>query len=78
MKLYVIINYSSRGLGGSYIYMMNKLVYEINKNRTSLQRKKKPKNMLLFDLQMKYSELYKEVEDILDGKKGRIRQLIGG
>ena len=58
--------------------MMNKLVYEINKNRTSLQRKKKPKNMLLFDLQMKYSELYKEVEDILDGKKGRIRQLIGG
>lgn len=27
MKLYVIINYSSRGLGGSYIYMMNKLVY---------------------------------------------------
>ena len=27
MKLYVIFNYSSRGLGGSYIYMMNKLVY---------------------------------------------------
>lgn len=58
--------------------MMNILVHKINKNKTRFSRKLKPKNQLLFDLQQKYMELYEEVENILSGKKGKIRSLIGG
>lgn len=57
--------------------MMNTLAHRINRNRTRMDRKKKPKNQLLFDLQMKYMELYKEIEDILSGKKGKLRGLVG-
>lgn len=58
--------------------MMNVLVHKINNNRTRMARKKKPKNQLLLDLQMKYMELYTEIEAILSGKKGKLRGLIGG
>lgn len=58
--------------------MMNVLAHKINNNRTRMARKKKPKNQLLLDLQMKYMELYAEIEAILSGKKGKLRGLIGG
>ena len=55
-----------------------KLVYAINRDNVKMFREKKPKNLLLFDLQIKYNELYKEIEDILAKKKGAIRSLFGG
>ena len=58
--------------------LMNSLVGLINKNTTSVSRKKKPKSNLLFDLQMQIQRLYDEIMDIMSGKKGSIRQLTGG
>lgn len=58
--------------------MMNKLVSMINKNRSFIDRNKKVKNQKLYKLQMKFMELYGELELILSGKKGDIRSLIGG
>ena len=65
--------------GTNAIYnMMSKLVSSINDDRLKIFRKKKAKNQLLFDLQMKYVELNKEIDAILSGKKGNVRQLVGG
>ena len=65
--------------GTNAIYnMMVKLVSSINKDNLRILRKKKPKNQLLYDLQVKYSELYKEMENTLSSKKGSIRGLFGG
>lgn len=58
--------------------MMNNLAAKVNKSVTAMDRKKKPKNNLLFDLQMEYQKLYDEVINILSGKKGQLRQLTGG
>lgn len=58
--------------------MINKYVHEINKDKTKMDRKKKLKNDLLFNLQIKYMELYAEIEAILSGKKGKLRSLVGG
>ena len=58
--------------------MINKFVHEINKDKTKMDNKKKLKNDLLFRLQDEYMKLYKEIEDILSGKKGKLRSLIGG
>lgn len=58
--------------------IMNKYVSNINKTRTAMNRAVKPRNQQLYKLQIKYNELYKELEAILSGKKGDIRSLIGG
>ena len=58
--------------------MINRLAHEVNKDKTFMSRKKKLKNNLLFDLQMKIMELDTEIDNILSGKKGKIRDLIGG
>lgn len=58
--------------------MMNKLVTVINKNSTKIQREPKIKNQQLYNLQKKFMELYQELENILSGKKGDFRCLIGG
>ena len=58
--------------------MINKFVHEINKDKTRMDNKKKLKNDLLFKLQDEYMKLYKEIEDILSGKKGKLRSLVGG
>ena len=58
--------------------MMNNLVDKINKSDTVMSNKKKPKNKLLFDLQMEIQKMYDEIIAILSGKKGRLRQLVGG
>lgn len=51
-------------------YLIVKLVAQINDDSTKMGRKKKPKDTLLFDLQMKYMELYEEITKIISGKKG--------
>lgn len=58
--------------------IMYSLVNKINKDKTISDRAEKPKNDKLFQLQSKYNELYKELEDIFSGKKGQFRSLIGG
>ena len=58
--------------------MMNKLVSMINKNRTRMERESKSKNQSLYNLQKKFMELYAELEQILSGKKGDFRCLLGG
>lgn len=58
--------------------MMNKLVTVINKNTTKIQREPKIKNQQLYNLQKKFMELYAELENILSGKKGDFRCLLGG
>lgn len=58
--------------------MMARLVSLINTNKLRINRKRKQKNQLLWDLQCKQQELYQEIEDILSGKKGIIRGLLGG
>lgn len=65
--------------GTNAIYnMMGHISKTVNENSIKINRKKKPKNALLFDLQMKYKELYDELTKIISGKKGSIRQLFGG
>ena len=58
--------------------MMNKLATDINKNNSLLQRTPKVKNHKLNNLQKKFMELYAELENILSGKRGDIRTLLGG
>lgn len=65
--------------GTNAIYnMMAKLVSIINKSNLKLYRHKKSKDQLLYDLQMKWNELYNEIVSILAGKKGVVRSLFGG
>ena len=49
---------------------MTKLASEINKDDTKMTSKRKPKNQLLYELQIKFKELYDELTKILSGKKG--------
>ena len=58
--------------------MLASLVAKINDDKLIMNRKPKPKNMLLADAQKKYKELYDEIIKIISGKKGSIRQLFGG
>lgn len=58
--------------------MMNKLVTKINENKTKIQKEPKIKNQQLFNLQKNFMELYDELENILSGKKGDFRCLLGG
>ena len=65
--------------GTNAIYnLMTKLASEINKDDTKMTSKRKPKNQLLYELQVKFKELYDELTKILSGKKGTVRQLFGG
>lgn len=57
--------------GTNAIYnLMTKLASEINKDDTKMTSKRKPKNQLLYELQVKFKELYDELTKILSGKKG--------
>lgn len=58
--------------------MMAKLAHVINYDKLRLFRNPKSKKQLLYDLQIKYNNLYKEIISILSSKKGRIRSLFGG
>lgn len=65
------------GTNATYNIIAN-LAARINDDKTKMNREKKPKNQLLFDMQMKYKELYTELTKIISGKKGSIRALFGG
>lgn len=54
------------------------LVERINKDNLRMTSKAKSKNTLLYDLQMKVKELSDEINSILSGKKGSVRQTFGG
>lgn len=57
--------------GTNAIYnIIANLAARINDDRMQMTRKKKPKNTLLFDMQMKYKQLYDELTKIISGKKG--------
>lgn len=58
--------------------MINKHAHAINKDRRKYDQEVKVKNLHLFRLQMKYMELSNEILNILSGKKGQLRMLIGG
>lgn len=58
--------------------MLGVLAAAINRDSNKMDKQKKPKNQLLYDMQMKYKELYDEILKIISGKKGSIRQLFGG
>lgn len=58
--------------------MINKHVHSINKDKRKLNQDLTVKNSELFKVQMKYMELVNEVLNILTGKKGQLRMLIGG
>ena len=58
--------------------MINKLATSINKNKTAIQREPKIKNQQLYNLQKKFMDIYSEQINILAGKKGDFRCLLGG
>lgn len=58
--------------------MMNRTATLINKNKTKFDRDPKAKNQKLYNLQMKFMQLYEELENMMSGKKGDIRCLLGG
>ena len=49
---------------------LDKIASNINDDKTKMNSKLKPKNQLLYELQMKFKELYDELTKILSGKKG--------
>lgn len=67
--------------------IINKIVSDLNKSSDTSNISKSFKKLapirkqihkLLWDLQMKLDKLYKEIIDIIKGKKGTIRNLFGG
>lgn len=65
------------GTNGDY-NMLAHLADKVNDDNIKMNRKRKPKNQLLFDMQMYYKALYDKLTKIISGKKGSIRQLFGG
>lgn len=58
--------------------IMAKLAAKINNDSLSIYRLDKYRNCLLWDLQSEYLKLYDEISNILAGKKGNLRLLVGG
>ena len=54
------------------------LTAQVNNDNIRLEQKEIIQNDLLFDIQMKIKALFDEINKILSGKKGSIRQLFGG
>lgn len=65
------------GINGIY-NIITKINAVINRDNLKMFKKAKPKLQLLYDMHNKVMELYKEIELILSGKKGSIRNLFGG
>lgn len=63
----------------AFYNIMNGLVSRLNKyEELKMYRKKINNHQLLFNLQDKYNKLYKNIEDILNKKKGLMRSLLSG
>lgn len=58
--------------------MMCKYATEINRDDIKILKHSKTKNQLMFEMQMKYMELYEEIEAICSGKRGTFRNAFGG
>lgn len=58
--------------------MINKHVHNINKDQRKMDQNEKIKNSELYKVQMKFMDLVNEVYNILSGKKGQLRSLVGG
>lgn len=58
--------------------MINKHVHSINNTKRRLNQNELRKNQELFKVQMKFMELVNLELDLLSGKKGQIRSLLGG
>ena len=59
--------------------MMNKIADQLNKYGDLMMNRKSTSNFkLLYDLQEKWNKLYRNIEDILQKKKGIVRSLLGG
>lgn len=58
--------------------MINIHVHKINRDKRKIDQDLKIKNSELFKVQMKYMELVNEIMNILTGKKGQLRMLLGG
>lgn len=58
--------------------MINKHIHSINNDKRKLNRDIKVKNSELFKVQTKFMELTDEIFEILQGKKGQLRQLLSG
>lgn len=57
--------------GTNAIYnILVRLAINVNKDELKIQKKRKPKNQLLYDMQIKLNELYAELETTISGKKG--------
>lgn len=62
----------------AYYNMMAVLANSINKNQRRMDRAPKMKNQQLYRFQMKMMMLYNEIVEILNGKKGYMRNLVAG
>ena len=58
--------------------ILSSIVAKINSDSLTMNRNRKTKNELLFDCQMKIKELFTEINKILSGKKGSVRNAAGG
>ena len=58
--------------------MINRHTYSINKNKRRMNNDFKVKNQELWEVQNKYMELVGEIMNILTGKRGQLRMLVGG
>lgn len=54
------------------------LAAKLNKSKIYSRGRKKPTNQILYDIQMKYMEIYADLEKVIAQKKGYIRSLNGG
>ena len=61
-----------------YYNLLSSLVYNCNKDKLRIDRRKKEKLQLLYDIQFQYNELYIEIKEIISKKKGDIRSALGG
>lgn len=54
------------------------LASKLNKSKIFSRGRTKPTNQILYDIQMKYMEIYADLEKVIAQKKGYIRSLNGG
>lgn len=54
------------------------LAAKINKSKIFSRGRNKPTNQIIYDIQMKYMEIYADLEKIISQKKGYVRALNGG
>lgn len=60
-----------------YYNIINNNVARINKDQKRMDNDPKTKNLKLYDTQMKFKQLCDEILNILSGKKGVLRMLVG-